>query len=587
VEIVERDQRSERNRRVDRAADGHRDHAVGAELPQRGDVRAVRHMIRKQRMTRAVARDVQHLDPARLAARHVGVAVRRLDDVRGRVDAREGVRAGAGQDSDLHRAVYLGGAAPPEGDGAAGAGADLPPGACCPFGDGWDCCGDCSLVDVCEGVVEVCVWPCGEVVVCEVEVGVVEVRLGELVVFCVRPPKRVVSPLPATDPPKISSGTVSATRATMNATSPVASASPRRKRRRREYVRIGPLSGARELSPAVGAGGRGGGIARSGGTSRRALPASTGTRTSRGRSNLRVPTVVGATARTRATGRRTTSLSSGRASSSFTIATITGVIAAVTIVPPRQKVEVTIAAAADATAAMTSVWTERPSRRGRRSVAGIALCARRVAARERCRWYRRAGPDRLDPGTSEVHSESVVKVVKAAAVAAAAVALGACGSTPTATTVKRTGRLTLTSPAFSAGGSIPRRFTCDGAGTSPPLRFSRAPAGAPTLALTVVDPDAPGGNFTHWVAFDVPAGTTALAQGSLPPGSRQARNDLGQARYGGPCPPRGDPAHRYVFTVYALSRRLTFADGASADAVEAAVTRSAIATGVLIGRYGR
>jgi Raf kinase inhibitor-like YbhB/YbcL family protein len=186
-----------------------------------------------------------------------------------------------------------------------------------------------------------------------------------------------------------------------------------------------------------------------------------------------------------------------------------------------------------------------------------------------------------------VHSESVVKVVKAAAVAFASLALGACGGSPGATTVKRSGRLTLTSPAFAAGASIPREFTCDGANASPPLRFSPAPAGTAALALTVVDRDAPGGSFTHWVVFDVPPRTVTVAQGSLPGGSRQGRNDFGQARYGGPCPPRGDPLHWYVFTLYALSRRIGLAEGASAGAVEAAVMRSAIATGRLIGRYGR
>jgi len=187
-----------------------------------------------------------------------------------------------------------------------------------------------------------------------------------------------------------------------------------------------------------------------------------------------------------------------------------------------------------------------------------------------------------------VHSESVVKVVKATCLATVVAALAACGSSHRATTtVKAVGRVTLTSPAFAPGGSIPRAFTCDGANTSPPLRFSPAPAGTAALALTVVDQDAPGGSFTHWVVFDVPPRTVALAQGSLPGGSRQGRNDFGRARYGGPCPPRGDPPHRYVFTLYALSRRIGLANGSSTGTVEAAVMRGAIATGRLIGRYGR
>ena len=33
----------------------------------------------------------------------------------------------------------------------------------------------------------------------------------------------------------------------------------------------------------------------------------------------------------------------------------------------------------------------------------------------------------------------------------------------------------------------------------------------------------------------------------------QGRNDLGNDAYHGPCPDKGDPPHRYTFTVYALS----------------------------------
>lgn len=54
--------------------------------------------------------------------------------------------------------------------------------------------------------------------------------------------------------------------------------------------------------------------------------------------------------------------------------------------------------------------------------------------------------------------------------------------------------LTLTSPAFAANGSIPKRYTCEGADISPPLAWSGAPAGAKSLGLVVDDPDAPDPN---------------------------------------------------------------------------------------------
>jgi Raf kinase inhibitor-like YbhB/YbcL family protein len=187
-----------------------------------------------------------------------------------------------------------------------------------------------------------------------------------------------------------------------------------------------------------------------------------------------------------------------------------------------------------------------------------------------------------------VHTESLVKVVKAAG-AAAAVACAGCGSGHAAAPAPSAAQAHagVTSPAFAAGSTIPRAFTCDGADVSPPLRFTSVPAHAAALALIVLDPDARGGTFVHWVAFDIPARTRTVPQGSPPAGSRQGRNSFGATRYGGPCPPKGDRPHRYVFTLYALSRRVALPSGAAASQVEAAVARSAIARGQLVEHYGR
>src|SRR5690242_13206742 len=49
----------------------------------------------------------------------------------------------------------------------------------------------------------------------------------------------------------------------------------------------------------------------------------------------------------------------------------------------------------------------------------------------------------------------------------------------------------LTSPAFRQNGPIPKRYTCDGTGVSPPLRFSGIPRATRELVLIMRDPDAP------------------------------------------------------------------------------------------------
>ena len=101
-------------------------------------------------------------------------------------------------------------------------------------------------------------------------------------------------------------------------------------------------------------------------------------------------------------------------------------------------------------------------------------------------------------------------------------------------------------------------FGCTGGNVSPQLAWSGAPEGTRSFVVTLYDPDAPtGSGFWHWVVANIPAGTTSLATGAsgtprMPDGAIETRTDFGTPGYGGPCPPAGDAAHRYIFTVHAL-----------------------------------
>jgi len=151
--------------------------------------------------------------------------------------------------------------------------------------------------------------------------------------------------------------------------------------------------------------------------------------------------------------------------------------------------------------------------------------------------------------------------------------------------------ISLTSPAFAEGAAIPRRFTCDGEDLSPPLAWSEPPEGTRAFALVVDDPDAPGGTFTHWLVYDLPADARSLPEGvpaesELPGGGRQGENDFGRTGYGGPCPPRGEQ-HRYRFAVYALDAPLGLPPGAGRGEVLEAIAGHALARGMLTGTYRR
>jgi Raf kinase inhibitor-like YbhB/YbcL family protein len=160
------------------------------------------------------------------------------------------------------------------------------------------------------------------------------------------------------------------------------------------------------------------------------------------------------------------------------------------------------------------------------------------------------------------------------------------GSTP-APAPPAAGRIVLVSPAFPPNGTIPRRFTCAGAGAAPALRWSHLPPGARALALTVVDPDAPSGAFVHWVLYDIPPTTAGLDGATPPPGARQARNGAGSPGWTPPCPPPGDRPHRYVFTLYALRARLGIPPNGDPIEARAAIEGAALDRGQLVGRFGR
>lgn len=166
-------------------------------------------------------------------------------------------------------------------------------------------------------------------------------------------------------------------------------------------------------------------------------------------------------------------------------------------------------------------------------------------------------------------------------------ALAACGGDDADVTVPEAPMtITLRSPAFADGDTIPRVYTCDGDDVSPSLEWSGVPAATTELAVVVEDPDAPGGTFVHWVVWGLDAGLPGLGQGEVP-AAREGRNDFGRAGWGGPCPPRGSDPHRYVFTLLALSEPLAVEAGASADRVKRAAEGKVLAEGRLIGLYGR
>ena len=150
--------------------------------------------------------------------------------------------------------------------------------------------------------------------------------------------------------------------------------------------------------------------------------------------------------------------------------------------------------------------------------------------------------------------------------------------------------LTVTSTAFAQGQPIPRQYSCDGKGISPPLAWSGAPSGTKSFALIMDDPDAPAGTFVHWVIYNLPGSSQGLpesvsADAKLADGSLQGSNSSRRTGYTAPCPPSG--THRYFFKLYALDGSLGLASGPTKDQLLKAMQGHILAQGELMGTFSR
>ncbi|NGX61626.1 MAG: putative lipoprotein LppC [Chlamydiae bacterium] len=144
----------------------------------------------------------------------------------------------------------------------------------------------------------------------------------------------------------------------------------------------------------------------------------------------------------------------------------------------------------------------------------------------------------------------------------------------------------LTSRAFEEGESIPRKYTCQGEGVSPPLEISGVPADAKSLVLLLDDPDVPTfvrkeQMWDHWVVYDIPSSTTRVEEGDKL--GTLGKNTSGNNCYEGPCPP--DREHRYFFHLYALDTKLGFPEGETKQEVLDAMQGHILAQAELMGRY--
>jgi Raf kinase inhibitor-like YbhB/YbcL family protein len=156
----------------------------------------------------------------------------------------------------------------------------------------------------------------------------------------------------------------------------------------------------------------------------------------------------------------------------------------------------------------------------------------------------------------------------------------------------------LRTDAIDSRGFFDPRYSCDFDNSSPELRWSGEPEGCAGYALIAEDPDARDPHasgdapFIHWIVYNIPPQVHHLpagipAQETLPNGIHQGVSSFGKLGFGGPCPPPGDPPHRYVFRLHALRMLPRLETRASRAQVLAAIEGLVLATAELTGRYQR
>ena len=152
--------------------------------------------------------------------------------------------------------------------------------------------------------------------------------------------------------------------------------------------------------------------------------------------------------------------------------------------------------------------------------------------------------------------------------------------------------MTIRSSAYTDGGEIPARHTCEGEDVSPDLAWSGAPEGTRSFVLILDDPDAPDPRapqrtWVHWLLYDLPASAQGLPAAAsprdLPEGTRHGVNDWKRTGYGGPCPPIG--RHRYFAKLYALDALLGDLDTPTKSELERAMQGHVLAEARLMGTY--
>lgn len=148
------------------------------------------------------------------------------------------------------------------------------------------------------------------------------------------------------------------------------------------------------------------------------------------------------------------------------------------------------------------------------------------------------------------------------------------------------GKIKITSAAFKAGGPIAAKYTCDGAGVSPPLQWQGIPHGTSEVFMLAIDLSGSAGDAIQWAVAGLSPTTTEIPEGHLPAGAVAGVNSAGKVGWGGICGAKGQ-LHRVGFLFYALKHKLNLKAGFNPIEVRGGLKGATLATGLTLATYQR
>lgn len=162
-------------------------------------------------------------------------------------------------------------------------------------------------------------------------------------------------------------------------------------------------------------------------------------------------------------------------------------------------------------------------------------------------------------------------------------------STTSTTTTTTSSNLVASSSEFVNNGKLPKKYTCDSLGVSPPLSWTSAPSGTTSYAITMHHITTAGDKHVYMVLYNIPSSVTSISESVSGVGLFGVNTVNSKTSYSPPCS-QGPGDKAYIFTIYALSSAPVFTvpqSQVTMDILLSAISSKTLGTSTINVTYSR